>query len=142
MSNLQDWFSPLQEVPRRMFGEFICLDCGRKWFSGNAWPGMGQQCLRCMKMIKPDSLRPLRPSFGLTRKEPHKQEFCQMCQQLGYNCREAPSEQDQSSDTQSVISQNSSTAGDDDDEDYDVTPVGSDVEDQEELLEKLSSFKL
>ena len=123
-----------------MFGEFVCEDCDRHWFSGNAWPGMGQQCLRCKKMIKPASLRPLQPSFGLTRKEPHKQEFCEMCQRLGHNCREAPSEPDETSDDQSVISQNSSTVGDNDDDD--VTPVGSDVEDQEELLQQLESIKL
>ena len=122
-----------------MFGEFVCHDCNRRWSSGNAWPGMGQQCLRCKEMIQPTTLEPLRPSCGPSGYDPHKQELCEKCQKLGKNCRnQEEEEEEEQSDLQSVISENSSVASDDDD---DVTPVGSDEEDEEELAKQFASLK-
>lgn len=112
-----------------MFGEFFCGKCARKWYSGNAWEGKGQQCRGCNSMVHPTSLRPLRPSSGYQAKEPHDQVRCQMCQELGRNCKEYIPKEDnvvkdddipyeEDDDEQSVITDNSS-----------VTEVGSDIED-------------
>ena len=98
--------------PRRMFGEFFCDECDHKWYSGNAWEGKGQECRQCGRMIHPYSLRPLRPSSGYQAKEPHDQARCQMCQELGHNCKNCvPQDIDLSyedDDEQSLISKDSS----------------------------------
>ena len=39
-------------------------------------------------MVQPHTLRSLLPSDGSGMGE-HKQDLCEMCQKLGYNCREA-----------------------------------------------------
>ena len=116
----------LQEVSQRMYGVFDCRDCDRQWSSGHAWPGIGQQCLSCMKMIQPTSLEPLRLSLEPRRSEPHKQELCGKCQMLGTNCMD---EEDGQSDVESVISENSSVASDDDDHD------------KEQLVKQFASLK-
>ena len=136
---LTNFFS-LQEVPRRKFGIFECQDCNRRWSSGHAWPGKGQQCLSCLKMIQPTSLEPLRPSYRRKANEPHQQDLCEMCQTLGRNCAEEVEDEDEQSDVQSVMSENSSIASDDADDDDD-TPVDSDEEDDEELVKKLALLK-
>ena len=39
-------------------------------------------------LVYPHTLRPLRPRFrGHQSREPRDQECCQMCQELGYNCK-------------------------------------------------------
>ena len=129
----------LQEIPRSKFGIFECEDCDRRWSSGNAWPGKGQQCLSCLEMIQPTSLEPLKPSHGRKTNEPHQQDLCEMCQTLGRNCTEEE-EEDEDSDVQSVMSENSSVPSDDDDDDDDTT-VESDEEDDEELVKKLAFLK-
>ena len=74
-------------------------------------------------------IQPLRPSSGYQAKEPHDRARCQMCQELGRNCKEYIPKEDnvvaegdipyeEDDDEQSVITDNSS-----------VTEVGSDIED-------------
>ena len=124
-----------------MFGEFFCGKCVRKWYSGNAWEGKGQQCRECNLMVHPTSLRPLRPSPGYQAKEPHDQARCQMCQELGRNCKEYIPKEDnvakdgdipyeEDDDKQSLITDNSSvTEVSSDIEDGDLTPTEDDPED-------------
>ena len=38
---------------KRVFGEFQCPECSRKWSSGNSWADMGQECLSCNIMVYP-----------------------------------------------------------------------------------------
>ena len=91
-------------------------------------------------MIKPESLCTLRPSSGKMGNEPHKQKLCEMCQKHDKKCKDPLFEEEQS-DVESVMLENSLTASDDDEDDG-VTSVGSNVEDQEELAKKFASFKL
>ena len=93
---------------RRMFGEFECKKCKNFWSSGNAWEGMGQQCLKCKAMIFPYTLEPLKPSEG-SSSGAHIQKYCQMCQKLGRNCRdindlESGPPSDDDDDAESVVS--------------------------------------
>ena len=67
-----------------MFGKFSCK-CGNRWLSGNSWRGIGQECRRCKTMVQPHTLRPLLPSDGSGMGK-HKQDLCEMCQELGYEC--------------------------------------------------------
>ena len=78
----------MQGQPRRMFGEFYCKTCQHRWSSGNAWPGKGQKCKTCLRMVLPKSLRPLKPQPYNKDRKPHKRGFCQMCQELRYDCRD------------------------------------------------------
>ena len=39
--------------PNRMFGEFKCGTCNRRWSSGNSWANMGQMCKTCNIMVYP-----------------------------------------------------------------------------------------
>ncbi|XP_019851206.1 PREDICTED: late secretory pathway protein AVL9-like [Amphimedon queenslandica] len=105
---------------KRMFGEFCCEKCGREWKSGNAWEGKGQECNKCNKMIYPFELSPLKPpEFPYEHRDPHDQNRCEMCKELGRNCRglssyaenlasseELPPEEDE--DNLSVITDTSS----------------------------------
>ena len=128
-----------------MFGEFHCEDCKHKWYSGNAWEGKGQQCLQCKKMILPLSLRPLLHRFHNDEdRKPHKQELCEKCQELGYNCRQyTPVEVD---DDVSVFSESSSvtesSVSEQDLDEEDLTPVPSDSELADELLDHLETLDL
>ena len=86
-----------------MFGEFFC-ECGNSWSSAYSWEGMGQQCQECETMILPQNLCTLRPSSSSSLGPPHKQELCEMCQKLGYNCCDfSPSDADDD-DAESVVS--------------------------------------
>ena len=130
-----------------MFGEYLCK-CGNSWPSGNSWEGMGQQCGDCKTMILPHTLRPLRWSGGAKKGAPHRQDLCQMCQKLGYNCRdklandEADSDDDDDVSVVSTISTVSNVSTRDitptvsDDE---HSPSGSDTED--ELADGLDKLK-
>ena len=126
--------------PGRMFGEFFCGKCVRKWYSGNAWEGKGQQCRVCNSMVHPTSLCPLWPSPGYQGKEPHDQACCQMWQELGHNCKECIRKEDnvakdgdipyEDDDEQSLITDNSSvTEVSTDIEEGDLTPTEYDPED-------------
>ncbi len=128
-----------------MFGEFHCGHCSRNWFSGNAWKGMGQECLKCKRMCLPKSLRPLQHRLDPDEQQsagPHLQERCQMCKKLGRNCRGLSEvEREEVDDDESVFSEYSTTsdssaasAPDLQDLEGDVTPVGSDDEATEDLL--------
>jgi len=77
---------------QRMFGEFYCQHCHRRWSSGVAWQGKGQQCKTCRRMVLPKSLRPLQSQRTHNSddedRKPHQGNLCQMCQELGFNCRQ------------------------------------------------------
>ena len=132
---------------KRLFGEFFCNNCNRDWKSGNSWEGKGQECKHCDRLVYPHSLRPLQPpKFTLERREPHDQERCQMCKEMGQNCRtvdsyegdvasneELPEEDEDNlsvvTDTSSAISNTSSTrerssSSDNDDLDDDNLSLG------------------
>ena len=63
-------------------------------------------------MLHPSNLRPLEPRPGYQAKEPHDQARCQMCQELGRNCKNyVPQGIDLSyedDDKQNIITENSS----------------------------------
>ena len=132
--------------PKRMFGEFFCSSCQHEWKSGNAWEGKGQQCFTCRRMILPRTLRPLMWS-GISRGAPHREDLCEMCKELGHNCREYnPKPIEQDDDDQSVRSFSSFTtdnSGGDDDA-SDITPIASDNEDDLDFMlsKKITHLKL
>ncbi|XP_065567987.1 zinc finger CCHC domain-containing protein 24-like [Artemia franciscana] len=75
---------------RRVFGEFRCPECNRKWMSGNSWANCGQDCTDCKIKVYPHKQRPLEKPDGLDVSDPskaHPQHLCQKCRALGYNCR-------------------------------------------------------
>lgn len=134
-----------------MFGQFYCSQCSRRWFSGNAWEGKGQECVKCGRMCLPESLRPLRyrrhdPDDV---KKPHIQECCEMCKELGKNCQEVREvKNEEVADDESVYSEYSMTSDssaasvqDPRDFDSDTTPVASDDE-TEDMVEQLEKMKL
>lgn len=119
-------------------------------------------------MILPTSLKPLRFQFHNDEdRKPHVQELCEQCQELGYNCREyTPAEDD---DDESVFSESSSVTETtvpeqelDEEEDLvsepitensaseqdvyideeDITPVASDSELTDNLLDQLETLDL
>ena len=116
-----------------MFGEFYCKVCKRQWYSGNAWKGMGQQCIRCRSNILPCNLQPLRskqPGSHNPDQKPHMQEFCEMCKMLGYKCCEAHSDtESDEDDAESVISIASTNVSEG--SSRDDTPVQSEGSDAE-----------
>lgn len=129
-----------------MFGEFYCERCNHRWSSGYAWEGKGQQCLTCLDMILPARLRPLRRTRRNIKGEPHKEDLCQRCKELGHNCQNAVQDDDDDDDDQSVRSFSSFTtdnSGGDNDA-SDITPVASDNEDDHDkmLSEKIGDLKL
>lgn len=88
----------------------------------------------------PTGIRPLRPGRSFLAQKPHESELCQKCIELGYSCREytPTAESVDFPDDQSVISEASTASAsslleDQDLSDGELTPVGSDTE--EELLE-------
>ena len=76
-----------QSQPKRMFGEFHCEACDKKWASAHAWEGQGQQCGKCGRMIHAKRLRPLRQTALEHRSSFHREDLCERCQELGYNCQ-------------------------------------------------------
>lgn len=83
----------------------------------------------------PTDIRPLRPSYRIHDvNKPHQSDLCQVCIELGYNCRGyIPPENSEADipDDQSVISEAStiSTIAEDQQlSDGDLTPVASDDE--------------
>ena len=94
----------------------------------------------CRKMILPVSLQPLRPQFCHEEdRKPHLEDLCHKCQELGYNCRGYPDEPDHVS----VISECSSVSDNSvSEQDLDLTPVPSDSELTEELLDQMETLEL
>ena len=129
-----------------MFGEFFCEACDNKWFSGNAWENKGQQCFKCGRMIQAKNLRPLQRSLG-PRGPPHREDLCEMCKELGYNCRNyrpIPSADDDDDD-RSVLSVSSFSTDSSETSrgfDEDITPTASDEEDIVDLAKKIASLDL
>ncbi|XP_019851205.1 PREDICTED: uncharacterized protein LOC109581500 [Amphimedon queenslandica] len=133
---------------KRMFGEFFCKECQRGWKSGNAWEGKGQECNKCNRLVYPSTLCPLRPpKFTPEHREPHDQSRCEMCKELGTNCRtfdsyagnvasteELPHEEDEDNlsvitDTSSALSsvRDRSFSPEDDLNDDDLSPGDGDL---------------
>ena len=142
-----------------MFGEFRCTRCNRTWSSGYAWEDKGQDCRVCGTLVYPCMLRPLRPRLGDQSRQPHDQERCQMCQELGYNCKSYTPPIDNNvvdedvdevdDDDLSVITGNSSVTEDlisregSDSDDADLTPTEDDFDENLQLATKeLSKMKL
>ena len=94
-------------------------------------------------MNLPRSLRPLRrPRFPLDGvQRPHMEELCERCKELGYNCRNAPTLNDEesviSTSDSSVVSQGAPD---------DTTPVpsehGSDIGNIDELAAEIEQLEL
>ena len=143
-----------------MFGDFCCTRCNRAWGSGNAWENKGQDCRVCGTLVYPCMLKPLQPRFGRDQsREPHDQERCQMCQELGYNCKGYIPPIDNNAvdddvdevdnDDLSVITGNSSVTEDlisregSDLDDADLTPTEDDFDENLQIATKeLSKMKL
>ena len=98
-------------------------------------------------MVQPHTLRPLKRSFHSSKGE-HKQDLCEMCLELGYNCKEAESvvDNEEEDDTESVVSTISTVS---DVSASNLTPTGSDNErsrsgsdTEDELAEDLLSLNL
>ena len=92
-------------------------------------------------MILPVSLRPLRRRFhGEEDRKPHLEDLCQKCQELGYSCRECPDEPDDVSVISESSSVTDSSVSEQDLDEEDLTPVPSDSELADELLDKLETL--
>ena len=102
----------------------------------------------CKSKVKPEHLngRPLLYRGSSAGQKPHKSELCEMCQELGYNCREASEvsaghdggvdDDDRSVYLEASTSRSSSM----DDRDLDdITPVASEVEDEDDWGKKLDT---
>ena len=84
----------LQKTPyqgkKRVFGEFQCSKCNRKWASGNSWANAGQECQNCRIMVYPyhqrDLEKPAEEDYERDLNKPHIQEMCEKCKQLGRDC--------------------------------------------------------
>ncbi|CAG0879640.1 unnamed protein product [Cyprideis torosa] len=73
----------------RVFGEFRCPKCLRRWQSGNSWANKGQECKLCKIVVYPHSQRSLlKHSHVDNSQAEHPQALCQKCQELGRSCRE------------------------------------------------------
>ena len=127
-----------------MFGKYDC-SCGHNWASGNTWIGKWQKCQICESEVMPSDVRPLKPSRAVREdQKPHDTERCQKCLELGYNCRDHPSEpetdylDDDSTDSGSVFSEASTNSSSSftDWNDEDRTPVCSDEEETDRLLDR------
>ena len=75
-------------------------------------------------MVQPHDLRPLLPSHHSGTGE-HKQDLCEMCQELGYNCRAGVYVHEEDDDDESVVSTISTVS---DVSVSNLTPTGSDDE--------------
>lgn len=80
---------------KRVFGDFKCGTCNRRWSSGNSWANMGQMCKTCNIMVYPHEQRPLqRPDnfmdddYLYDSGAPHPSHLCEKCKRLGRNCRQ------------------------------------------------------
>jgi len=87
---------------RIQFGYFKCL-CGHSWESGQVWEGKRQTCKKCNRDIHPQDTTPLQGSEyngGLDNHNPHIEELCEMCNELGYNCKSFSPKNYRQSDTE------------------------------------------
>ena len=74
-----------------MFGMFKCPDCSNEWASASAWDGYTQECKECGAETEAYDLRPLRPKkHGGQKGTPHRQDLCEKCEELGYDCSKMP----------------------------------------------------
>lgn len=78
------------QAGERLFGEFQCPQCHRKWASGNSWVNTRQECLNCRIMVSPHYQRrldmPAQETYTRDLDKPHLTEMCEKCQQLGRDC--------------------------------------------------------
>ena len=100
-------------------------------------------------MHLPETLRPLRRRrYHQDKKAPHDVNLCEKCQELGTNCQE--SSDVNAADDESVISEYSTTSDSSaasgpalEDVDSDITPVGSEDEEQiDKMVEQLKGIDL
>ena len=133
----------VQHEVGRMFGNFVCSNCNRSWYSAYTWSGKGQECQRCLTMNLPKELRPLLRQGSSNPDRPHDEVHCQRCQELGHSCKNAPpvvvsvtttvetQDDDEGDDDVSVACTDTSEDSNDanqDDATEDITPVGSEDE--------------
>ncbi|CAG9575855.1 unnamed protein product [Danaus chrysippus] len=81
---------PKPEIDESQFGEFRCTLCGRSWKSLRCWPNKYQMCKNCKKPVYPTNCRETHSSDFTSDTDDakeHERDLCQMCQQLGYSCR-------------------------------------------------------
>ncbi|XP_052737318.1 zinc finger CCHC domain-containing protein 24 isoform X2 [Bicyclus anynana] len=73
------------------FGEYRCNSCSRYWTSRLCWPDKYQMCKYCKKPTLPYQYRDLNFSDTAdssdSERQEHEKNLCQMCQQLGYSCK-------------------------------------------------------
>ena len=103
-------------------------------------------------MVLPCDLAPLKYQGPSNADKPHEQALCQVCQELGYNCRNAEeataadlvdNEDDDVSVALTDTSEDSSVATQDNEDG--ITPVGSDDEaerNEEELYKKMKTLHI
>ena len=89
------FISSVQKTPyqgkKRVFGEFQCHKCNRKWASGNSWANAGQECQNCRIMVYPYHQRDLEKpdedeDYERDLNKPHIRAMCEKCKQLGRDC--------------------------------------------------------
>ncbi|XP_033101447.1 zinc finger CCHC domain-containing protein 24-like [Anneissia japonica] len=77
----------LYQGSKRMFGEFRCPKCNRRWMSGNSWADFGQECKNCKINVYPYTQRKLKFTGAEgNMNEPHPAHLCEKCKKHG-NCR-------------------------------------------------------
>merc|ERR1712227_1039471 len=83
---------------KSVFGHFRCKVCQKKWTSAFAWVELGelltQECKKCNVAVKPFKVKS-KEWRGSNREEkatdPHDEQRCQMCKQLGRPCNKSNS---------------------------------------------------
>ncbi|CAD5116806.1 DgyrCDS5653 [Dimorphilus gyrociliatus] len=75
--------------PRRVYGEFQCSNCKKKWVSGYSWANTAQLCANCKCEVFPHVQKKLIKSNVPLDEVPimHKSELCKKCIESGHFCR-------------------------------------------------------
>ena len=79
------WLTP-HRGPERVFGEFSCAGCRRRWSSGFSYADAWQKCRGCETPTYPYAQRPLLRGPADRSGPPHDQARCGMCRRLGRSC--------------------------------------------------------
>lgn len=75
--------------PRRVYGEFQCPTCKKRWVSGYSWANTAQLCSNCRKEVFPHIQKKLIKSNAQVDEVPkmHKSDLCKKCIETGHFCR-------------------------------------------------------
>jgi len=77
---------------QRVFGEFRCSKCGRRWESAGSWKNKWQACQSCEERVYPYSQRELEHRIadadadGELVRRPHDMARCERCRERGELC--------------------------------------------------------